>query len=128
MTLSEIAYRYRPVMWMAVIGAMLFGALSYFTLPAREDPQITIREAVVTTNYPGLSAERMELLVTKTLEEAIRQVPEVDEIRSTSMPGVSIIHVDVYDRYFDLDQIWELVDALIEAHGDLLPEALRMQR
>lgn len=84
MNISRIAFRHRPVVWMIVIAAMLFGAISYFTLPAREDPQITIREAVITTRYPGLSAERMELLVTKTIEEAVRRVSEVDEIRSVS--------------------------------------------
>lgn len=107
MTLSETAYRHRTVVLLVTALLMLFGASSYFTLPAREDPEITNREAVVTTRYPGLSAGRMELLVTKTLEEAIRQVPEVEEIRSTSRAGISIIHAEVYDTYFKLDQIWD---------------------
>jgi multidrug efflux pump subunit AcrB len=107
---------------MLAVVLMAFGAVSYFALPAREDPEITIRQATVTTTYPGLSAERMERLVTKTLEEAIREVSEVEEIRSTSYPGTSIIHVVVDDIYFDLDQIWDEVRQQVEAARSDLPE------
>jgi len=120
MTLSELGFRFRPVVGMLLVVLMAFGALSYFNLPAREDPEVTIREAVVTTRYPGLAPERMERLVTKTLEEAIRQVPEVEEIRSTSLAGRSIVHVQVDDRYFELDQIWDEVrDKIADATPDL---------
>ena len=120
MNLSQLAFRYRSVVGLLTVIMMAYGVFSYFTLPAREDPEITIREAVVTTRYPGLSAERVERLITKTLEEAIRQVPEVEEIRSSSMPGVSIIHAEVYARYFNLDQIWDdLRDKVEEAAADL---------
>jgi len=119
-TLSELAYRFRPVVAMILVVATVFGAISYFSLPAREDPEITIREAVVTTRYPGLATERMERLVTRTIEEAIRQVPEVEEIRSTTRAGVSIVHVEIDDRHFALDQIWdEVAEAVAEAESDL---------
>ena len=71
MNLSEIAYRYRPVVLLMALMLMLFGVYSYFTLPAQEDPKITIREAFVTTHYSGLPAERIELLITKPIEEAL---------------------------------------------------------
>lgn len=122
MTLSEIGYRYRPVVLTVVLLLMAFGVFSYFTLPAKEDPTVTIREAVVTTMYPGLSAGRVERLITKTLEEAIRQVPEVEGLRSTSSSGLSVIHVEVHDRYFDLDQIWDEVRQKIEAAQRDLPD------
>ena len=122
MRLSETAFRYRPVVFMMLIVMMAYGVISYFTLPTREDPAITIREAVVTTTFPGLSPERMERLVTKTLEEAIRQVPEVEEIRSTTTAGLSTIHVEIYDIYFDLDQIWDEVREQLAAAEAELPD------
>ncbi|ERJ17460.1 RND superfamily efflux pump permease component protein [Salinisphaera shabanensis E1L3A] len=73
MNVSQLALRYWPVVLMLVVVANVAGVASYFSLPTREDPEITIREAVVTTYFEGLSAERVELLITKTLEEAIRQ-------------------------------------------------------
>ncbi|WP_348765269.1 efflux RND transporter permease subunit [uncultured Salinisphaera sp.] len=122
MNISQLALRYWPVVLMLVVVATVAGVLSYFSLPTREDPEITIREAVVTTHFEGLSAERVELLITKTLEEAIREVPEVEQIRSTSMPGTSIIHVEVQDQYFDLEQIWDEMRHKIEAVRDDLPQ------
>lgn len=122
MNISEIAFKYYRVVY-AVLGAlMLIGFISYFTLPAKEDPTITIREALITTNYPGMPADRVELLITKTIEEAIRSVSEVDEIRSVSIEGKSIIHADVYDRFFDLDQIWDELRQEVNAVVPQLPE------
>ncbi|WP_253272962.1 efflux RND transporter permease subunit [Halomonas sp. PR-M31] len=122
MNLTQIAFRFRPVVTMLTLSLMIYGAFSYFSLPAREDPQLTIRETVITTSYPGLSPQRMERLVTKTLEEAVRQVPEVEEIRSSSMAGVSIIHAQVYARYFELDQIWDDLREKVQADTAELPE------
>jgi multidrug efflux pump subunit AcrB len=119
--LSQLAFARRPVVYLVVVAAMLFGAVSYFTLPAREDPKITNREATVVTHYPGLAAERVELLITKTLEEAIRQVPEVEELRSTSAEGQSIIHVEVGDSYFELDQVWDEVRDRVARAREALP-------
>ncbi len=120
MSFSEHAFHHRPVVLMIVAVLMVYGAVSYLKLPAREDPAITIREAVVTTLYPGLSAERVERLITKTLEEAIRRVPEVEAITSTSLAGRSTIHVEIHDVFFDLDQIWDEVrEEIATATADL---------
>ena len=90
-TISELALDHNRLMLAIVFGLMLFGAFSYYQLPKQEDPKIKIREAVITTAYPGMSAKKVELLITKTLEEAIREMPSIDEIRSVSIPGRSII-------------------------------------
>lgn len=125
MNLSQAAFKYRPVLFLATVMAMIFGLWSYFTLPAREDPSITIREAVVTTEFPGLPAEQVEENITKPLEESIRFIGEIKRIRSTSMRGRSIIHVEIQDRYFDLDQIWDDVNQRILKAKPSLPEGTR---
>ncbi|MGO2132632.1 MAG: efflux RND transporter permease subunit [Halomonas sp.] len=125
MNLSLAAFKYRPVLFLATVMAMLFGLWSYFTLPAREDPSITIREAVVTTEFSGLPAEQVEENITKPLEQSIRHVGEIKRIRSTSMRGRSIIHVEIQDRYFDLAQIWDDVNQRILAAKPSLPEGTR---
>ncbi len=124
MNLTEIAFRYRPVVILATLTMMIAGAFAYFTLPAREDPKITIREALVSTAYPGLPAERVELLVTKPLEEAILTVNGVEEIRSISSDGQSIVYAKAYDWVDDLDHVWdELEEAVREAQPRLPDEA-----
>jgi len=122
MNLSQIAHHYYRLVYAVLAVLMIMGFVAYFTLPAKEDPSITIREAVITTNYPGMPADRVELLITKTLEEAIRSVSELEEIRSVSLQGQSIIHAEAYDRFFDLDQIWDEVRSEVEDATAHLPE------
>ncbi len=122
MNLSQWAFRYHRVVLLAAAVAVVYGAFSYFQLPTREDPKITIREAVIQTDYPGLPAEQVEQNITKPLEASVRAVGEVEEIRSTSLRGRSLIHVVIHDRYFDLDQIWDEVREQMEAARGELPE------
>lgn len=122
MNLSLLAYRHRPFVLATLVITMVYGVFSYFSLPAREDPKITVREAVITTLFPGLAAQRVEALITRTIEEAVRQVPEVEEIRSQSRDGRSTIHVEVSDSYFALDQIWDEVRSKMEDARADLPE------
>lgn len=107
MNLSILALRFQFGVLLIVGLIMAYGVFSYFNLPAREDPEILVREAVVVTTYPGLDAARVEMLVTKPLEEALTTLPELKEIRSTSMDGVSIIHPVLDDQFTDLDQIFD---------------------
>ncbi len=95
------------------------GAFVYLDYPKQEDPSIVIREAVVTASYPGMSTERVEDLITRKLEEKIREIGEVDEITSDSKTGISLIHVVVKDQYSDLQPIWQ---DLRNKMADVAPE------
>ena len=86
---------------------VITGVYVYLDYPKQEDPSIVIREAVVAAYYPGMSPERVEDLITRKLEEKIREIGEVDEITSDSKTGVSLIHVVIKDQYADLESIWQ---------------------
>lgn len=122
MNLTKLAFDYRRTLLLAVAILLINGFFAYFTLPTKEDPTITIREATVTTSYPGMSPERIELLITKTLEEQIRKIPEVEKLRSTSSTGMSVIHVEIYDRYFNLDDIWQSLRNKVSQAQVYLPD------
>lgn len=124
MNLSEIAFKYRPVVLLITLTLMVFGGVSYFSLPAQEDPSITIRESFVTTHYPGLPAERIELLITKPIEEAVLTVTGIDEIRSTSYDGTSIVYVKAFDAMppSQLAQTWDEVEEAVMDAKSRLPE------
>ncbi|TQV74174.1 efflux RND transporter permease subunit [Exilibacterium tricleocarpae] len=121
MNLSEYAFSYRPVVILVAVAAMIYGVASFFSLPAREDPEIKIREAMITTAFADMPAERVERLITKPLEEAVITLPELDEVRSTSIDGLSIIHAKVEDQYHDLDQVWDELAEAVEAARVKLP-------
>lgn len=122
-TISELALGHDRLLLALVVGLMAFGAYSYRDLPAQEDPKITIREAVITTAYPGLPAEQVEVLVTKTLELAVRSIPEIHEIRSVSLPGRSILHAEIRQGVpaARFDQVWDNVRSEIDAVRADLP-------
>ncbi|MGB3725321.1 MAG: efflux RND transporter permease subunit [Glaciecola sp.] len=120
--LSEFGLKYNRSVMSIVLGLMIFGAISYFSLPAQEDPSIKVREAVITTAFPGMPAEQVELLISKTIEEGVRNVDEVREVRSVSVLGKSVVYVMLYERYFDLDQIWDKVRNELDKVANQLPD------
>lgn len=82
----------------AMILVVLAGALLMIKQPRLEDPFITIREALITTKFPGMAPERVERLITRVIEEQARTMSELDDIWSTSKRGESIIHFQVADE------------------------------
>ncbi len=83
------------------------GVNTFRTISRRENPEFTIRKAMVITYFPGASPQRVEELVTDKLEKKIRSIPEVDHVKSQSMTGISIINVEVAEKYNDMKPIWE---------------------
>ena len=125
MNLTALAFNYKKPVLLVVVLMVLNGIFAYFTLPAQEDPTITIREAIVSTQFPGMAPDRVEQLITKKLEEEIRKIPEVKEIKSSSATGVSTIHVKIYDRYFNLDAIWQDLRNKVNNAQNKLPKGTR---
>ena len=102
------------------------GVLTYFVHPSQEDPEITIRTAMVTTYLPGASPRRMEDLVTDRLEESIRQMPEIDFVSSTSKTGVSLIFVNIHERYTQMRPIWDSLRRKVDGVRGDMPSGTRI--
>lgn len=121
MNLPRFALDHRAVV-LAFVGVLLAaGLLNFAAMSRREDPEITIRDALVITFWPGASATRVEELVTDPLEDAIAEIAEVDLITSKSMVGISIIKVTAEDRVTDTDQVWDEVRAKVMPVQQTLP-------
>ena len=106
-SITEFSIKTDRVTVLFIILTILTGIFTFLDYPKQEDPTITIREAVVTTAFPGMSTLRVEDLITRKVEERIRQIGEVDEIKSDSKTGLSIIHVIVKDSVPDLEPVWQ---------------------
>ena len=88
------------------------GIISFGKIPKLEDPRITIREALVSAKNPGMSVEKVERLITRPIEEQIRSMGEVDDIKdSASKVGECIIHVTIKDEVpaEELPMVWKLL-------------------
>ncbi|MEM7678574.1 MAG: efflux RND transporter permease subunit, partial [Myxococcota bacterium] len=96
----------------------LTGLVTYFQLPRAEDPGFIIRQAVIITQFPGASAERVEELVTDPLEEGLQKLVGLDFIDSVSQAGQSVIIVAAEETLVDVGNFW---DELRERVADQTP-------
>jgi multidrug efflux pump subunit AcrB len=116
----------RHLLTLSVVLILIAGLAAWTSLPRIEDPRITTRNATVVTALPGATAERVEALVTKKLEDALRQVAEIETIDSTSRGGISVISVELDDGVdaSSNEQVFsEIRDRLADAEGELPPGA-----
>ena len=122
MNLPRFALTHRPIVLAFVAVMLTVGLFNFATMSRREDPEITIREALVITPWPGAPATRVEELITDPLEDVIVEIPDIRTIESKSMVGLSIIQMTTDDDIQNVDQIWDDVRAKIESVQGLLPQ------
>ena len=89
---------HRHISWVLFVGVLAWGVGAYQAMPKRKDPDIPVRQVAVATPWPGQSAERVEQLVTRKIEEKIAQNIRVSEIKSRSRAGLSVVYAEVDDR------------------------------
>ena len=93
MTISDICIK-RPVFtWVLVAIPVVLGLVSYGELGVNLFPDVNFPVCTVTTVLPGASVEEMETTVTKPIEDIINTVSGIDELRSVTTEGVSIVTV-----------------------------------
>ena len=107
MKLTELAIKNKVVTLTIVFLAVVGGLLSFKSMPKAEDPGFTIRNAVIVTYFPGASPKRVEELVTDKIEEAVMEIPELKEVKSTSKNGFSMITIEISNEYDDMQPIWD---------------------
>ena len=112
-----------PRLLALVVGLIVVAGMSSFAvLPRMEDPLLTQRAAIINTFFPGADAERVESLVTEKLEDAIREIEEIKEIRSSSRAGVSTISVELRDDVYEVANVWSRMRDKLDDAALELPE------
>ncbi|MEM8932940.1 MAG: efflux RND transporter permease subunit, partial [Acidobacteriota bacterium] len=107
MSLTQLAIDKNRVTLVLVTLLLASGLLAYGNLPKEKDPGFIVRTAVITTQLPGASPERMELLVTDKIEKKVQEMPEVDFVTSESRTGISIINVNFLESYKEMRPIFD---------------------
>ncbi|MGN6546803.1 MAG: efflux RND transporter permease subunit, partial [Aureliella sp.] len=100
---------------------VIAGLAAFFALGQLEDPEFTIKNATVSTSYPGASAAEVEQEVTDRIEIAIQEMPQIEKLESVSKPGFSLVKVEILPQYpaEQLPQIW---DELRRKVNDVTPQ------
>ena len=123
MSIAKAAIDRRVVTGFTCIVLLCAGAVSYFSLGQLEDPEFTIKNAVVTTTYPGANAEEVELEVTDRIEIAVQEIPELKKVESISRAGLSIVKVEIQAKTPArmLPQIWDVLRKKVDDARSSLP-------
>jgi len=128
MNLAEFSIKNQVLSVIAILLVLSGGWNAYQSMNRFEDPEFTIRTALIYTQYPGASPEEVAREISEPLETAIQQMQEVKDISSRSSAGVSEISVDIKFEFSktkeDLQAIWtKLRNKIKDAQRSLPQEA-----
>ncbi len=111
MNIAKQTLAKRTIAWMVVVLVLLGGYISYEKLGRFEDPEFVIRQAAITTLYPGALPEQVAEEVTEVIEEAVQQLQEIKEVTSVSRMGNSLVKVEIALEFAptkaELEQVWD---------------------
>lgn len=111
MNIAELTLSKRTIAWMLTVLVFLGGYISYEKLGRFEDPEFVIRQAAITTLYPGALPAQVAEEVTEVIEEAVQQLQEIKEVTSVSRMGNSLVKVEIELEFApskaDLEQVWD---------------------
>ena len=113
----------RHISWVLLIATCIWGAYGYFTMPQRKDPETAIRIAVATIPWPGASAEKVEQLVTKKIEEKMAENSKVTEIESISRTSLSVVYVELDENMKNVGQEFDDISLKLNSITDLPDDA-----
>ena len=117
----------RQISWILLLATVALGVYGYTQMPKRKDPNIPVRVASVVTPWPGATAQQVEQLVSRPIESTIAANPHIRPpmgadfgIKSLSMPGLSIIQVQLADTVTDSKK--EFSDMNLKLNALSLPQ------
>jgi multidrug efflux pump len=111
--LASWAIDHRTVIYVIMAIFLILGFSAYFTMPRETFPEINDTKVFVSTVYPGNTAEDIERSITNPLEEALKGVSNLVEIRSTSSEDFSVIDIE-FDENITIDDAKQKVKDLVD--------------
>lgn len=125
MSITKIALDNGRMTWVFLVLIIFLGVSVYNDFPSREDPSIRVNRSLIITQFPGLPPEQVENLISKKIEERLREIGEIKFINSTSSTGQSIISIAAYEHLPDFDKIWDKVRRKLADTKSSLPQGVQ---
>src|SRR5215475_4036447 len=122
-----LSIKYNRVVFALMALVVIGGFMAYQRLGRLEDPEFTIKEALIVTPYPGASAQDVAEEVSNPVERACQLLGQLDRVESESTRGMSIVTARIKDRYHkaDIPQVWDELRRKIHDVQPELPPAVR---
>jgi len=123
LTPAEFSLRHNRIIIITTILFISFGVLSFYLMPRQLNPDSTQRDGDIEVLYPGASPSKVEVLVTRPLEERLREIDDLEEIDSDSVEGQSEVDVDFTDTA-DIDEVQREVREKVSAVASTFPDGV----
>jgi multidrug efflux pump len=120
---------HRSVSLVLLIAVCMWGWYGYMHMPKRKDPSIPVRVAVASIPWPGATAQEVEQLVSRPVEQVMAQnafikSPSASDfgIRSISFPALSLVYVQLEDSVNDPKKQFSDINLKLNALNSKLPQ------
>src|SRR5258707_4183072 len=126
MNLGVASVQNNRVVFFLMLVILLGGIWSYQNIGRLEDPEFTIKEALIITRCPGASAAEVSNEITNRIENDCKQLGQLKRVESESTRGRSVVSAIIQDRYHrdSIPQVWdELRRKIADAQSRLPPSA-----
>jgi len=132
MKLAEFSVKQSLFVNLLSVYFIVAGIIAAFGMSREAFPNISFDMVQVTTAYPGASAKEVEKLVTTPLEKELKEVDDIEEMRSSSLEGLSTIvlklEADVKNKDEVVNDIQRAVDRVRDLPGDIEDDPLVADR
>ena len=109
----------RQIAWVALAATLVWGVFGYMNMPKRKDPDIPVRIALAITPWPGISADKVEQLVTRKVEQAATGNTKVDRVESNTQDNISVVTVRLLDSISNTKQEFQDIGQRLNQITDL---------
>lgn len=127
--LARYCVENRAISWVMLIAVVLWGIYGFLSMPQRKDPNIPSTEALAVTPWPGVTAEKVEQLVTRQVEEKIAENPNIHRptagsygIKSMTVSGRSFVWMNLEDDVTDTKKEFNDINLKLKDLGSSLPD------
>ena len=96
MKLTDYAVKHSQFTLVVFACLAALGVTSFLTIPRLEDPSLKVPSFIVVAVYPGANATDIEQLVARPLEDAFKELDDIDKIRSSVKDGFVSVTVDFF--------------------------------
>lgn len=108
---------------MMTLAIVVYGVYSFTQLPIDAVPDITNNQVQIFTLTPTLATQEVEQLVSAPIERSLASLPDVEEIRSISRFGLSVVTI-VFKEKVDIYFARQLVRERIDEAQQAIPEGV----
>jgi multidrug efflux pump subunit AcrB len=109
----------KAVAMVFLVFTLFWGVYGYLNMPKAKDPIIDVRVAVANCSWPGVSAEQVERLVTRKIEQKMGENSKVEKVESISRTGLAVVYITLVETVADRAKEFDDIKGRLDSISDL---------